>query len=378
VWTAARLGPAEILDRLRAVGFSSLDRDAGYYGPAIVLGDGEVTLLELANAYATLARGGSWLPVRAVRAVRGSNGAVRSIPPAEATAAIDPAAAAVITDILRDRHARIGSFGERSVLELPFPVAVKTGTSKAFRDNFTVGYTSEVTVAVWVGNFDGSPMQGVSGVTGAGPLFRDVMIAASRGRAPADTPNQDLVRAEVCPLSGALPGPSCPHRHTEIFVPGTVPAATCSMHAALRVDRRNGLRAGPACPPGAVEERVFERFAPNLVAWARSAGRPVVPEYSPLCPGREPVREAGRARITYPFDGATFAYDAEASSEAMLTLRAEAPAAATRVRFVVDDRVVASSRAPFAFAWRITPGTHRLRAEPDRGQESDAVEVTVR
>jgi penicillin-binding protein 1C len=378
VWTASRLGPPEVLGRLRALGFSSLDKDASYYGPAIALGDGEVTLLEITNAYAALARGGARLPVRAVRALRESGGAVRSIPVADATPTVDPAAAAVITDILGDRHARQASFGERSVLELPFPVAVKTGTSKGFRDNFAVGYTSDVTVGVWVGNFDGSPMQGVSGVAGAGPLFRDVMIAASRGHVLAGEPNRDLVRAEVCPLSGDLPGPSCPNRHLELFVPGTAPTATCSAHEAVRLDRRNGLRAGPSCPASVVEKRVFERFAPSLLGWAKTAGRPLVPDYSPLCPGRDPAAVGLRARITYPFDGATFAYDDEASSRPMLTLRAEAPAEATRVRFLVDDRVVGATRAPFAVAWRLERGTHRLRAEPDRGEGSETVELTVR
>jgi len=318
------------------------------------------------------------LPVRAVRAVRGSDGSVRTTQPAAAEEALDPAGAAIITDILGDRHARLASFGERSVLDLPFPVAVKTGTSKGFRDNFTVGYTSEVTVGVWVGNFDGSPMQGVSGVTGAGPLFRDVMIAASRGRTPADGSDGDLVRVDVCPLSGELPGPACPHRHAEIFAPGTTPKATCSMHVLARIDRRNGLRAGPSCHPAVVEERVYERFAPNLLAWAKSAGRSIAPGFSPLCPGSDAAAEGSRARITYPFDGATFAFDPDSSSAPVITVRAEAPAEATRVRFVVDDRVVASTPSPFAFAWRPEPGTHRLRAEPDRGEGSDTVELTVR
>ena len=170
VYTAALLGPGLLLERLRALGFASLDRDASYYGPALALGDGEVRLLELANAYATLARGGTWLPVRAV--VRPPSDAGRVV--------VAPRELGVITDILADPHARLASFGENSALDLPFPVAVKTGTSKGFRDNWTVGYTSEVTVAVWVGNFDGSPMLGVSGVTGAGPLFREVMLAAHR------------------------------------------------------------------------------------------------------------------------------------------------------------------------------------------------------
>ncbi|HLM76605.1 MAG TPA: penicillin-binding protein 1C, partial [Polyangiaceae bacterium] len=180
VWTAAALGPDRVLARLRDLGFASLTKDAASYGVAIALGDGEVRLLELANAYATLARSGVLLPVRAVREARSPDGSVLPLPAAEPTRILDEAKAYLIADILSDNNARLASFGDNSALELPFPAAVKTGTSKGFRDNLTVGFTPEITVAVWVGNFNGSPMEGVSGVTGAGPLFRDAMLAASR------------------------------------------------------------------------------------------------------------------------------------------------------------------------------------------------------
>jgi penicillin-binding protein 1C len=181
VWTAAKVGDGAVLERLREVGFRSLLESPEYYGPAIALGDGEVTLLELAGAYATLARGGVTRPLRFLKGEEGDlvarAGLERRVMP--------PEIAAVLGDVLADRNARLASFGERSALELPFDVAAKTGTSKGFRDNWTVGYTREVTVAVWVGNFDGSPMEGVSGITGAAPIFRAVMDAAMRGRQPA-------------------------------------------------------------------------------------------------------------------------------------------------------------------------------------------------
>jgi penicillin-binding protein 1C len=142
-----------------------------------------VTLLELANAYATLARGGVWRPVSAVREVRTKGGGAVAAEVAEERRVMPAAVATAITDVLADKDARLASFGERSALDLPFRVAAKTGTSKGYRDNWTVGFTGEVTVAVWVGNFDGSPMEGVSGITGAAPLFRAVMEAAMRGRA---------------------------------------------------------------------------------------------------------------------------------------------------------------------------------------------------
>src|SRR5262249_26964270 len=157
VWTADALGPDRVRSRLLELGMSTLGEDADHYGAAIALGDGEVRLLDLANAYATLARGGVRPPVRAVEAAGGKGGKPLPLPEVPETRMLDEAASAVIADVLADRSARIASFGEGNVLELPFAVAAKTGTSKGFRDNWAVGFTPEVTVGAWVGNFDGSP-----------------------------------------------------------------------------------------------------------------------------------------------------------------------------------------------------------------------------
>ena len=92
-----------------------------------------------------------------------------------------------ITDILSDAGAREYAFGRGGSLEFPFAVAVKTGTSQSYFDNWVVGYTRDVTVGVWVGNFDRTPLRGSSGVTGAGPIFHSVMLAAverARGAIP--------------------------------------------------------------------------------------------------------------------------------------------------------------------------------------------------
>ncbi|HEU4533015.1 MAG TPA: transglycosylase domain-containing protein, partial [Polyangiaceae bacterium] len=175
-YAASVLGPARLLGRLRELGFASLDRPAEHYGVALALGDGEVRLLDLAAAYATLARGGTFLPPRGLRAYREPGGAWQRPPPPAPRRVLDPAATAAITDVLADPHARRAAFGDAWASE--HPIAVKTGTSKGFRDNWAVAYTRRVTVAVWVGNFDGRPMRGVSGVAGAGPIARDALAAA--------------------------------------------------------------------------------------------------------------------------------------------------------------------------------------------------------
>ena len=391
VWTAAALGPDRVLERLRALGFASLDRAPSHYGAAVALGDGEVRLLDLAAAYATLARGGLHLPPRAVLEATGPGGAPVAVAPPPAPARLlDAARARVIVDVLADDKARVASFGEDSVLELPFPVAAKTGTSKGFRDNLAVGFTPEVTVAVWVGNFDGSPMNGVSGVSGAGPLFHGAMLAAARLRPPRpfDPPDPAaLVDVEVCALSGMRPsaGAACPHRRRELVPRDDAAAlAPCDMHELVRVDRRNGLRAGAACPAALVEERVFERYDATLSAWARAAGRPVAPDgASPLCGGDpDPAgddRAAAPLRVAYPPDGARFLLDPAVASVQAIRLRADVPPAARRVRFLVDGRAIPAGAEPRAswVDWPLARGDHRLRVEADGAAPSEEVEFSV-
>jgi len=151
----------------------------------------------------------------------------------------------LLTDILSDEAARAPAFGLDNALRLPFPVAAKTGTSRAYVDNWTAGYTRERTVAVWVGNFDGRPMRGVSGITGAGPLFKRVMVRAMRGIEPRPLVDASrLSEAEICPLSGKLAGPACPGHFKERFLPGTAPTERCAMHR-LSGDGQAQLDVGP-------------------------------------------------------------------------------------------------------------------------------------
>jgi len=226
------LGPERVLEVLREAGFTSLEASAEHYGAGLVLGNGDVSLWELARAYRGLARGGVVEPLRLVRLATDPTGERLA-----ATAELVPRrflpadAVALLTDLLSDEGARAPAFGLDNALRLPFPVAAKTGTSRAYVDNWTVGFTRERTVAVWVGNFDGRPMQRVSGITGAGPLFSRVMRRAMAGVRPA--PLVDRARFErvrICPLSGHRAGEACPGSYEEVFLPGTAPTQPCAMH----------------------------------------------------------------------------------------------------------------------------------------------------
>ncbi|MGH7676189.1 MAG: transglycosylase domain-containing protein, partial [Gemmatimonadales bacterium] len=219
-----RLGTGALLRTLHLAGFASLDRTPEFYGLGLALGNGDVTLLELANGYRALANAGVWRVVvwRSDGRADGRADRPADRPPVRV---MSPQAAALVLDILADPAARVPAFGLNTPLDLPFRAAAKTGTSRHFTDNWAVATTVRFTVAVWVGNFSGRPMQGVGGITGAGPLLHRVALRVARRYAPGSLPTPDAVGAvprRVCRLSGLAATPDCPTL-VEWFAPGTEP-----------------------------------------------------------------------------------------------------------------------------------------------------------
>jgi len=184
VATLARVGVPTVLNLLRKAGLTTLVADPDHYGLGLALGNGEVRLVDLAGAYATLGRLGRHLPVRWVaRSEDAASGA------GNGERILSEATCFVLLDMLADDRARGIGFGLAGPFELPFRLAGKTGTSSDFRDNWAVAVTPEHTVAVWVGNFDGRPMQRKPGKSGAAPLVRQIVQrlypnATDRGSVP--------------------------------------------------------------------------------------------------------------------------------------------------------------------------------------------------
>lgn len=202
------IGADAFVGHLRYLGLHGLAHSGEYYGPALALGSGEASLWELAGAYRTLATGGVWSPLRLT-----PTDAVMS--PARVYSA---AAAYVIADILADRQSRSWTFGLDSPLDSRVWAAVKTGTSKDMRDNWCIGFSREVTVGVWVGNASGRAMHDVSGVTGAAPVWAEVMAYVHRDhRSPAPEAPSELVRMWTGFDAGVEPS------RLEWFLAGTEP-----------------------------------------------------------------------------------------------------------------------------------------------------------
>jgi penicillin-binding protein 1C len=206
-------GPAALHERLQEVGLTTVNRPPEIYGLGLTLGNCEARLLEMTNAYASLARLGEFQPWRVL-------GGIAAAPHRYAR----PELVWQIADILSDNSARTLAFGMNSALRFDYPVACKTGTSTDFRDNWTIGFTPEFSVGVWAGNFDGSPMREVSGVTGAGPILHAIFdyLHSNYGTSWYRTPN-GIVERTVHPLTGKLLADDDARGVREKFVPDQLP-----------------------------------------------------------------------------------------------------------------------------------------------------------
>ena len=199
-------GPDAFRDRLWDTGYRGLTEDGQYYGFSLALGSAEVTLLEQAAAYRSFALGGRWSPLR----IRATD---PHVPPRRV---LSEQASWLVGSILSDPQARAGTFGLDSALKLPFWAAVKTGTSKAMRDNWCVGWSDRYTVAVWIGNLEGDSMKAVSGTSGAAPVWRDVMIALHAGAPGRPPPMPPGIEARPVRFAGTIESP-----RQEYFLKGT-------------------------------------------------------------------------------------------------------------------------------------------------------------
>ena len=208
VKTLGIVGTEAFLRRLRDLGFAGVRGDEEYYGPALALGSADVTLWQLVGAYRTLANGGRWSEISFVP---GQTAAARPVFSQESSF--------LISSVLADRESRSLTFGFEGPLATRFWSAVKTGTSKEMRDNWCIGYSSKYTVGVWIGNFSGAPMWNVSGMSGAAPIWLDVMNRLHSDE-PSEAPKAPAGISER--LMEHFPQRG---QRAELFIKGTEPSA---------------------------------------------------------------------------------------------------------------------------------------------------------
>ena len=349
----AEVGVEPALRFLESAGVKDIRYEPDRYGLGLAIGNLPVTLEELARLYGALAREGESLPLR--RFV--------DEPPVAPKRLLHRETAQLVRHILADPQARRPRFPVGGPLDFPYAVAMKTGTSQGYRDAWAVAFSDRLLVAVWVGNHDWRRMRGVGGANGAAVAAHRIMDAVMAGHRPWQPildvfpPPEGAVAVEVCPLSGRLASVDCPHRKSEWFFPGSTPTERCPFHTQVKLDRRNGLRAGPACSASEVITRVMLDLPDTYTQWARSQhldisrrGRRARCARAARSPCRRRWRSASRA------DGAA----ALRSGHAGLVLDAapggggDAEHGAHRV--AVDGVPVATVPYPHEYRWSVTPG----------------------
>jgi penicillin-binding protein 1C len=263
-----------VLSVARRLGITSLTRND--YGLSLTLGGGEVSLLEMTGVFSVIANGGNRVPPVAISKILDHDGnVVYEYQPEPGEQVIRPEHAFLISSILSDNEARTPMFGANSALNLPFSAAAKTGTSNDFRDNWTLGYTPDVAVGVWVGNADYSPMKDISGLTGAAPIWSEFMQYAIQQLA-GGTPTpflkpSGIVDRVICSISGTEPSQWCPNQRSEYFAADQLPLPSSQdLWAKVVFDTWTGLRASDACKDFTKEEFALNVTDPWAVGWIQN------------------------------------------------------------------------------------------------------------
>jgi penicillin-binding protein 1C len=304
------------------MGITTLTRED--YGLSLTLGGGDVSLLELTSAFSIFANSGERMAPYVIQRIEDQSGQVlfdHSVEDGEQVIRADHAY--LISDILSDNNARKPAFGSNSILQLPFKAAVKTGTTNDFRDNWTIGYTPDFAIGVWIGNADYTPMKNISGVTGAAPLWSETMQWAietyHNGKPSSFVQPATIEDHLICSASGTKPSDKCSSEKLEIFAEGQPPLpANKDFWNEIALDTWTNLKAGPACSEFTEEKltlQVTEKWAKKWIqeseagrAWAKNAGfdEPVIFTPERECRGDDP-------KPTIVFVGLTDGMDINAS-----------------------------------------------------------------
>jgi 1A family penicillin-binding protein len=288
-----QVGIANALRMAHRMGINGLDRGLNFYGLSLVLGGGEVSLLDHTYAYTNFANQGVMVgepvlpderregfrtlnPVAMLQVVDSAGNVLKKYEAPVAERIFSTEVAYIMSDIMSDDVARAPAFGANSPVTLPDRrVAAKTGTTNGWKDNWTVGYTPQLTVGVWVGNTDNTSMENVSGLDGAAPIWNTVMRRYHEGL-PAiwyDRPPGVTTRT-VCVPSGLLPTEACPgsSQRAEIFVGGTEPTLSDTIWQTFDIDTETGKLASPLTPPERIEKRTYQILPQEAADWVRDNG----------------------------------------------------------------------------------------------------------
>ncbi len=349
---------------LKEAQVKSLDQPAGHYGLTLVLGGGEITLLELASLYGILARQGTWLPTRDLlpenglvssgRRVLGAGAAWLTLRELTGVERPDP-------EILWQNNSH------------HFEIPWKTGTSYGHRDAWSVGIAGHLVVAVWLGNFKGLGSPHLTGGEVAAPL----LFSLIDGLALSDEGNWNRRPAEVserklCALSGSPWGEHCDQEMTGLFLPGISPAGVCTIHQVIELDTLTGHTVCSRCRGGhETQQKIIEWWPPQVASYLVAGGLalPAIPAHDPDCPafgrGEAPV-------ITKPQENSEyFLRRGIPLEDQAIVLEVSASAGTRQVWWFVDGILLESSGPGEPVFLLPTEGRHRVSVVDDAGRSGN-------
>jgi len=352
LYLAFLLGESTVLDHLRQLGFNHLDKPGDHYGVGLVLGNGEVTLWELTEAYSMLARSGWQLPLRYL-----SSSSYEAM--GQGKKLLSREVAYLIAETLSDPLARSEEFGRGGPLEFDYSVAVKTGTSSDYRDNWTVGFTRDYTVGVWRGNADGSSMRRkMPAAQNTGKIFHAIMQYLQERQEPRwfKKPSAVLSR-QVCSLSGQMPGSFCNATRQELFIQGKEPKEVCPLHRSIKISNCRGV----------AKEIRYVDLQDKYLPWANAEGLPTLERQLKEVCGIDRhqfslAKNNRSPRIIEPVYDAVLALDPTMPGDNQeLRILMENTRQAYSVALFIDGRYIADATGKTEIFWKLEKGIHRIQ-----------------
>ncbi len=368
---ASRLRHPDLFSFLKAGGIQEMNTQ-DHYGLALVLGGGEVTMQELVRLYAMLANEGELRPLRFLK----------SDPVVNGKRMLSPEAAYLTLDMLKDnpiatRHSFIG----RNVNRLP--VYWKTGTSNGFKDAWAVGLFGHYALAVWLGNFDGTPNAEFVGGQLAAPLLFDIVDAVQETEPMEDaiqtrTNDLNIAQVELCSSTGDLADELCPRTEWGQFIPGKSPIRKSRIYRKVAIDKDTGYR---ACSGNLknVEYEVYEFWPSDLLKLFKKAGLPrrMPPRFMDECEKKSRSAHHLKPRITSPRAGVEYAITL-GRPDLNLPLTVTTDSEVHAVYWFANDTFIGKSQGGEVLEWSPQPGIFILRAVDDAGAaDSRTISVSV-
>ncbi len=385
VKTLQSVGIENTLNLAHRLGITSLG-EAGDYDLSLVLGGGQVSLLQLSTAYSKLANNGYYTDNTSILDISDADGNLLYAPDKKPPLQIfDPRVVWLISDILSDDSARSTGFGLNSTLKLDHTVAVKTGTTTNFHDNWTIGYTPDLVVGVWVGNSGYEAMHNVTGLTGAAPIWNEVMRGLMQGHTDHPFARPDgLTQVEVCDISGLLPTSACQHTHTEWFIAGTEPTQTDSTYQQIWIDALTNSTANDSTPIERRKSITVLNLPVEAQTWAHKQGLPLLSDYSQVTlDSGNSLPNNSTLVLLSPHPDMTYRIDPNFDlASQQIQIEAAVGQGISQVTVWVDGNLLTTlSSPPYQAWWTLSAGEHRFWVEGVNANgeivKSNVVTITV-